>query len=111
MPIHSKVEQQRLVAAWRASGSSAARFCSERGIPLEPFKDWVRAAACAVSQPTRSGPLQLARVTVAERVADVAVSTGPLVVEVGGARIVVGHGFDAALLTSVVAALRDGGGR
>jgi hypothetical protein len=107
MAIHSKVERRRLVLEWRASGVSAARFCSERQLPLEPFKAWVRAEVASASQSAGAPVLQLARVAVSEQKA----LSSVLVVEVGGARIVVERGFDPSLLGSVIAVLRDGGAR
>ena len=110
------------VAEWRASGLTSAEFCSAKeftagglrnsahllskrarawrktGVPLARL---VRASAVAdAAEPAQ----QTARSTPTEGVAT------PLVIEIGGARILVGSGFERATLSSLLEVLSARGG-
>jgi hypothetical protein len=86
-------EQRREVEGWRASGQSGEAYAKGRGYSHSSLTNW----AAKFRRPAKAGGLQLVRLEVEKRL--------DLVVEVGGARILVGARFDAALLRSVVAAL------
>ncbi|QXP83598.1 hypothetical protein [Methylococcus sp. Mc7] len=78
-----------------ASGLSARAWCVQKAIGYATFMYWRR----RLVQRTKAAPLTLIRV-----IEEDAVSDG-LWLLVGGARIEVKGGFDAALLKQVVAAL------
>ena len=103
MATYRTAEQRRdLVRSWTQSGLSAKQFAASRGLSESSLFRWR----------SEDGPPAL--VTTAPRptvdfVRLVARTPEPkpsVVVEVGDARIRVEAGFDAALLTRVVAALR-----
>ena len=103
MPRHRRVdEQQREVAAWRASGLSAAAFSARRGYSPKSLFRWASTTeALAVTKPA-----EFVRLEIAPRAA-----AAEIVVEVGAARVRVGRGFDPDLLRDVVATLTAAGGR
>lgn len=87
----TEAEQRREVEGWRASGQSGAAYARARGYSLSSLTNWATKMRRFATAP------RLVRLEVEKRT--------DLIVEVGGARIVVGEGFDASLLRSVVAAL------
>lgn len=89
-------ERRREVEGWRASGQSAAVYAKTRGYSMSSLMRW------ASRERGESGQ-RFVRVEVASR------TTSELSVEVGGARIRVTFGFDAALLREVIAALETRG--
>jgi hypothetical protein len=103
------------VAEWRASGVTAAEYCSANGLSLSRLRYWAyKRGGSEVSAGGRE------RVTFAPRLARVVAtrerpSTGSagdgVVVEVGGARVHVRRGFDRAVLAEVVDVLVNEGGR
>ncbi len=88
------------VAAWRASGVSASQFASDQGLVVSTLRYW----ATRLSNTPKPQFLRL----VTKRAAAPTPSVAELVVEVGAARIRVAAGFDAALLSDVVHALKGG---
>ncbi len=91
-------EQRREVEGWRASGQSAEAYADVRGYSRSSLTSW--AAKMRVLVKTKEPTLL--RLEVERQYSD-------LVVEVGGARIVVRRGFDGALLRDVVGALGGDG--
>lgn len=83
------------VAAWRASGISMGRFAMGRGYSRSSLEKWARA--------TRTDDVAIVSPTFVRL--EVERAPGELVVEVGAARIRVGRGFDATLLSDIVATL------
>jgi transposase len=100
------------VTAWRASGQTAAEFCGRRGYTLSSLQRWSHRLGREAAAETG---VRLARVvrTSGENVpsSESAPSgAGPaIVIEVGGARVVVQRGVDRATVAAVLDAL--GGGR
>jgi len=95
------------VAAWRASGLSAAEFCKGKEYSLKGLQWWsshLRRKSAAVREEARPAP-RLARVVGAAS-ATPSQSRPSLVVELDGARIEVPAGADRALLSMVLDALR-----
>lgn len=87
-------ERRREVAGWRASGQSRHAYARTRGYSAASLARW----AGEVGGDTTPAFVRL-EVAARPRGADL------LVVEVGGARVRVGRGFDPGLLREVVAAL------
>src|SRR5688572_29609583 len=96
--------------AWRASGQTAPEYSKQQGLTLSALQRWshrLRREAQELPGPPAAA-VRLARV---ERVA--AVSTEPaaaatvprIVIELGGARVHVERGVDAATVAMVLAAL------
>lgn len=91
----------RRVADWRASKETAAAFCERRGYGLSALRYWARRKPAPPS-------IRLARV---ERVSAAPAPMPPLpgvIIELGGARVLVEFGVDVATLTTVLTALRGG---
>lgn len=104
MPRHRRVdEQQREVAAWRASGLSAAAFSARRGYSPKTLFRWAATAEAL----TVAKPAEFVRLEIAPRVT----AASEMVVEVGAARVRVARGFDPGFLRDVVAALTAAGKR
>ena len=83
------------VRAWRASGTSAPQFVRGRGFAASTLRYWAgKFGAAAAPQFVRLVPRTPATP-----------DATALVIEVGGARVRVVPGFDAALLAAVVRAL------
>jgi hypothetical protein len=103
------------VAAWRASGQTAAEYSKQHGLTLTSLQRWSHRLRREAQEPP--GPPAAVRLARVERVA--AVSTEPaaaatvprIVVELGGARVHVERGVDAATVAMVLAALGAGGRR
>jgi hypothetical protein len=88
-----------VLAAFEASGLSAARFCAGRGIALSTFYAVRRAA-----RGRRRRPLEKSAPAFVEAV--LTEDEAPLVVECrGGRRIIVARGFDGFTLRRLIAAL------
>jgi transposase-like protein len=85
-------QRQQLIEEVRATGARVGDVAKRMGITSSSAYLWMKAAAPAVSAPA------FARVVPARR--------SSLRVEVAGVALTVEHGFDAALLCEVVAALR-----
>jgi transposase-like protein len=108
----SGAQWAELVAAWDSSGLSAEAFASERGLVEGTLRWWKTELESRARGETRRRPprredrpmeaVKLARVV---RQASRRASSGGIVVQVGGARVVVEGGFDPRLLRELVAAL------
>jgi hypothetical protein len=85
------------VAAWRASGETAAAFAHGRGYSPRTLRWWSSRLGRRVD---------FVRLVPTPAVSPAATAASALVVEVGGVHVRVAPGFDAALLAQVVAALR-----
>jgi hypothetical protein len=100
----SASEWSERVAAWRASGKSAAAFCDKHGYSAKSLQWWsseLRRRGQAMA--TREPQVKLARVV---RARSAAPSTAPsVVVSVGEARVEVRAGADRATLELVLGAL------
>jgi hypothetical protein len=108
-----KTWEQR-VAGWRASGQSAREFAEGRDYTVHMLRYWAQRIE---KEAAKVEPVRLARVVrVPREVALVAgsataVAGAPLVLEVGGARMQIGAGFDRSTLRAVLEVLREGLGR
>jgi transposase len=90
------------VAAWRASGQTAAEYCERQGLVLSALRYWAqRARREQEATAAVAVPVRLARVERARPSAELV----PVVIEVGGARISVARGFDRATLATVLEVL------
>ncbi|WP_438032768.1 IS66 family insertion sequence element accessory protein TnpA [Sorangium sp. So ce204] len=87
------------VRAWRESGETAEEFARSRGFAASTLHGWS-------SRLSRAEPPRFLRLV--PKAPAVTSSASELVVEVGGARVRVAAGFDAALLADVVRALGGG---
>ena len=101
------------VKQWRASGRSAREYCRGKDFTAATLLWWSSRLRRAGAGPgAATAPVRLARVVrLAER--DDGARTAPIVVHVGGARVEVSAGADAAALAAVMDALgaRRGGAR
>lgn len=95
---------ERRVAEWHASGEASTTFTRGKDYSASALRYWARRLEQEGWRDGRPAatPLRIARVV---REGDGA-GAGPLVVEVGGARVSVGRGFDRAVLRDVVAVLQ-----
>lgn len=105
MTRRTRDERARWVWAFRRSGRPAASFCAEHGLTVGSLRRWEQEVEQGGASAEAAPVEHFARIVIADRAA--AVST--LVVEVGGAKVRVEAGFDAALLRAVVGALREVG--
>ncbi|WP_437912419.1 IS66 family insertion sequence element accessory protein TnpA [Sorangium sp. So ce302] len=87
------------VRAWRERGETAEAFARSRGFAASTLHGW----SSRLSRTERPRFLRLV-----PKAPAVTSSASELVVEVGGARVRVAAGFDAALLADVVRALGGG---
>ena len=106
------------VAEWRASGLTSGEFCSGK----EFTAGGLRNSAHLLSRRAREGSLPGVQLVRLVRASAVEVETEPpaarstsasataLVIEIGGARVVVGSGFERATLSSVLEVLSARGG-
>jgi len=101
------------VAAWRASGKSAAEFCSGQEFTAKSLQWWAWhfGAKKPKKQPATS-KLGFARVIAKPDVVK-SRSEASVIVLVGGARIEIGSGADRAMVSMVLESLRapSAGGR
>ena len=105
---------EQRVAAWRTSGLTAAAFCAQEGLGRRAFSRWLQrlpSETARVSSSVVASPVRLARLlrTAPPAVAAPAVASDPI--EVGGARVTVGHGADLAMVVTVLSMVGAGGGR
>lgn len=101
------------VAAWRASGQTAAEYSKQHGLTLSSLQRWSHRLRREAPEPAPPTAIRLARV---ERVAVPSGPTPPatvpgVVVEISGARVRVERGADAATVAMVLTALGVGGRR
>jgi transposase-like protein len=95
-------ERGREVEGWRSSGEGVRQYATRRGYSETTLRKWIRAAE---ARPWVSAP-GLVRL-VPRSAVEAGETESELVVEVGGARVRVRRGFDAALLRGVVSALSE----
>ncbi len=116
MPRMRSENEQRWaarVAEWRASGLTAPAFCVGRGFTAGGLRHWAhvlkkRGVAVDAGRAGAPPPVRLVRV---ERSSITSTPSAPLTIELGGARVTVPAGFDAATLGAVVDLLRAPGTR
>ncbi len=87
------------VAAWRASGMSAAEFCARKEFSVSALRHW---AGKLTKIEAERPEVRIAKVVASGSIPDV---DTPLVLEVGGIRIAVRRGFDREVLRDVLAVL------
>lgn len=108
----SEVWRER-VAAWRASGKSAAEFCSGQEFTAKSLQWW--AWHFGAKKPTKRTATPKARFARVIAKPDIVKSRSEasVVVLVGGARIEIGSGADRAVVSMVLESLRapSAGGR
>jgi hypothetical protein len=93
----------RHVAGWRASRQAAAEYCAQHGIDLKALRYWTRKLDDERRATALVPPVRIARV---ERVAALPPPTAPsMIIELHGARVVVGGGIDRDTLTTVLEVL------
>ena len=100
------------VRAWKASGESAVRFAGREGFAASSLLYWRRrfeeASKPVTSTQPASKPAFACIVPRSARPKDGVTSTG-VELEIAGVAVRVTRGFDPALLSEVVRALRGGG--
>jgi transposase len=103
---NAKIWEQR-IAAWRASGLTAAQYCAKEGLGRRALSRWSQRLQ---GEPP---PMRLARlVRTPEPAAAPTGSASPaLVIEVGGARVTVGYGADISTVVTVLALVGAGSAR
>lgn len=90
------------VREWRASGKTAEEFAEGRGFKGSTLRYWASTLRGAEAGTDRA---RKPRVRVVRVVARAAAERASLEVAVGGARVTVRPGFDAALLRQLIDAL------
>jgi len=110
----NRTSWEQRVAAWRASGLTAAEFCAQEGLERRALSRWSQ--RLLPDAPPAITPVRLARVLRTSApllgAAPVAADAEPaLVIEVGGARVTVGRSADLAMLVTVLSMVGAGGGR
>lgn len=102
------------VAAWRASGQTAAQFCAGHDFAVGTLRWWSSRVGPTPREEAKPA-VRMARVVRSAARADAAVaaSSASLTVEIAGARVAVGAGFDRGTLAAVIDVLdsRRGGAR
>lgn len=105
------------VAAWRASGLTAAQFCAARDYAAKTLLRWSSelrltdaGSAIELARVEPGAEIRLARVVRARVSAPVEVPGAAIVVVVGGARIEVGRGASREVLTMVLDTLTERSG-
>ena len=112
-PRRSRAEVARIVASYAQSGLSRSEFCRQYGLSLSTLNKYYqrarhRDALASTPLPHNAVELPLARVEFVEKSATHTVQHAALQVElVGGRRISVSSGFDAASLTRLIAVLEQ----
>jgi hypothetical protein len=107
------------VAAWRASGQTSTAFCEGKAFTAGGLRHWAHVLRKRETQAVRasSPTVRIARVLrprrspVSPPVVSRVETTEPVTIELGGARIAVGRGFDRATLAAVIEVLATGGRR
>lgn len=105
------------VAAWKRSGQTASEFCAKRDFKPATLTWWSsRLKTTVLGPPPKSKPatpsVRIARVVPAH-VLETRATSAPIVVEAGGARVLVPTGADGPTLATVLTVLRslDGAAR
>jgi hypothetical protein len=107
-----------LVSAWEASGQSARSFAEQQGVSEGSLRWWKgELARRHRREPARRSPgpgrhrAQIALAKVVREGEEAPSSTepitGPVIIAIGPARILVEHDFDARLLRAIVLALGE----
>ena len=99
----SAAERSAIMAAYRQSGPSGQAFARREGLAPSTLYQWLTARSVASPAP----PVRLARVVRrwadGPAVASVATARGSeLIVEIGAARVRLGHDFDRVAFTAVL---------
>jgi len=87
------------VAEWKSSGLSGTKFCEERGISVATLYWWSRRLKRAQKPSSKRETVRLARVVRSQ------VSTAPVIVQVGLARVEITTDVDRETLLIVFEAL------
>ena len=98
------------VAAWRASGRSAAEFSAGKGYAPATLKWWASRLSRSAEVAAIPAATRIARVVRAAAPAPTSAS-GAVVVDLGAARVTIEHGVDRATLELVLDVLRAQSGR
>ena len=97
------------VRAWRESGETAQEFARNHGFAASTLHGWSsRLSQATPPDLSQATPAETPRLLRLVPKPPSTTSTPELVIEVGQARVHVGKGFDAALLSEVVRALGGG---
>jgi len=111
----SRVEVAQIAASYAQSDLSRSEFCRQNGLSLSTFRKYCphgrhrdALPPASLSKSLSAVELSLARVEFVEKSATHTEQRNPLLVElVGGRRIAVSSGFDAATLTRLIAVLEQ----
>lgn len=106
-------EWRERVEAWRASGKSAAEFCSDQDYSPKSLQWWAwHFGGQKRKRSSRATKPQFARV-IAKRDTAKHTSDAPVVVHLAGARIEIGTGADRTVVSMILESLRapSAGGR
>jgi hypothetical protein len=97
------------VAAWRASGLTARKFCEDRGYSATRLYWWSsqlkRSGSESEGSPPRTRSVPMARVV--RKRSQPARGRAPIVIQVGNARVEVSGDIDRAALSAVLQTLAD----
>jgi transposase len=93
------------VSAWRASGKSAREFCADKDYSATTLYWWPSRLKRDGQRSPRHKPIRLARVV--RDAPDEASKHAPIVLQIGPARLEIGHGADQTTLSDVLLALAE----
>lgn len=93
------------VEAWRASGLTAVEFAAGEGFAASTLRSW----SWRLAKKGRTGAAAPGFVRLVPRKSGTAPDSAVLTIEVGGARVLVGAGFDRAALREVIELLQGVG--
>ena len=94
------------VAAWRASGMTASKFCEERGYAATRLYWWSSQLKRSEGSTKRKAGVAMARV-VRSGAAEASSPRTPIVIQVGNARVEVTADVDRGVLSTVLQSLAD----
>lgn len=93
------------VSAWRASGKSAPEFCADKDYSATTLYWWASRLKRESQPKPRQTPVRLARVV--RTPGDGASKHAPIILQIGPARLEIGHGVDQTTLSKVLWALAE----
>jgi transposase-like protein len=114
-PRRSRAELAQIMSSYAQSGLNRSQFCRQHGLSLSTLNKYCQHArhrdalrTASTSESVSAAELPLARVEFVEKSAVHTVQEAAFQVElVGGRRICVSPGFDAATLTRLIAVLEQ----
>jgi hypothetical protein len=105
--MKNEAKWAEVVSEWRSSGLSAVEFCRRQELSVHSLRHWVQ----RLKKVEKEGERKVRIARLVREDSETGVSQPEIVIELGGARVLVGRGLDATTLRSVLEALRTVGAR